>query len=133
MIRAVLIFSFLCSSAIAQTIYRPVQFEYGQGDSKFYYGGIDSAVIARTMHSLSASAHSGRRQIVTVSDALPYQPNASVYGYTANDAKNDAYRAQPRYFTMRPAAMPEARTDNHPGASTIEIKPYVRPTTRLAR
>ena len=63
--------------------------------------------------------------------------NAAIYGYTATDARNDAYRNAARYFCKRDA-MRYAERDEvgawhlapqvsgmHVG--TIEIKPYVRP------
>ena len=130
------ILALLSGVAPAQTIYYPVQFEFGQTD-KYYYGGSDPAVFAR------AERESQRRRAIrygsptaptrTYSDSLPNQPNAAVFGYTANDAKNDAYQSQPRYFEMSGGKRMLSEPATATNGGTIEIKPYVRPATRTAR
>jgi hypothetical protein len=107
----------VCSSSLvnAQTIYAPVQFQYGQGDHRYYYGGNDPAVLAMaerqrcidemtdirpgTDRYNAAYMHYrlvGRLERV-YSDCVPYR-NARVYGYRAVDAANDAYANVPTYF-----------------------------------
>lgn len=122
----------------AQTIYQPVQFEYGRGEARFYYGGSDPTVFARaereTLRLTAVRPGSTSLPIRTFSNALPYQPNAAVFGYTANDAKNDAYRALPRYYCMQVSSVRrEPLLPASTGDGRIEIKPYVRPSTRPAR
>jgi hypothetical protein len=93
----------LGSVAQAQVTYAPVQYEYGTGADRYYYGGTDVRVHERAERAAAARAISGvndsKPQVY--SDALPYQPNAAVYGVTPSDARNDAYNATPRYFRKR--------------------------------
>jgi hypothetical protein len=103
----------VASSASAQTIYMPVQVQYGT-DMKYYYGGsnpdmLDYAdrVACRNGYPSSrtgnyySSLHCTLGQIgehrLILSDCLPYR-NAAVYGYREHDAVNEANAAVPRYF-----------------------------------
>jgi hypothetical protein len=99
----------------AQTIYAPVQYQYGQGEHRYYYGGSDPAVIdlaerQRRVDELSDHRYTSERyndaylhhrligQLDRVySDAVPYL-NARVFGYLPVDAANDANANVPLYF-----------------------------------
>jgi len=73
------------------------------------------------------------------SDCLPPGVNASVYGFTDVDAHNAANMHVPRYFVKRDLLL-EAASDGagniivpaHAGHGTIDIHPYVKPTTEPA-
>jgi hypothetical protein len=103
------------SFANAQTIYAPVQYQYGEGNHRYYYGGSDPAVLEmaerqRCLDEMTdfrygtdrynaAYVHYrlvGRLERV-YSDCVPYV-NARIYGYRAVDAANDAYKNVPTYF-----------------------------------
>jgi hypothetical protein len=150
----------------AQAIYEPVQYQYG-GQNPYYYGGSDPLVHESARHPYAPGASWGRgngyafrsgsihthREVVTerprvFTDELPYR-NAYIYGFTVNDARNEAYARQPNYFRMvdvRRAALPDASgrgwvvpaawPDHRPGH--IIIRPMPRrtlapATTRTAR
>ncbi len=127
------------STAGAGVIYLPVQYEYG-GAEKYYYGGNDPAVFARVerasqLHAVTRTGDQSTQPIRVYTDLLPYHSNAAVFAFTANDARNEAYRSVPRYFRkvdLRPM-VPESKSAAEPkpaptrGSGTIEIKPYVRP------
>jgi hypothetical protein len=109
----------IVSSASAQVIYTPVQYQYSAGGTTYYYGGSDPRV-----HELAAEIHSdspsyGRtagfafvsgdawvhREVDNeptrvYTDALPMR-NAGDFGFTPNDARNEAYNNLPRYFVKR--------------------------------
>jgi len=142
-------------SASAQVIYDPVKYQYG-GQTPFYYGGSDPDVF-RFAHREYAEAHDGffagvgdistYREVTSVRphvyvDHLP-RTDASIYGYTANDARNAAYQNATRYFCKRDV-LAQATVDGTGAfhvapevtgqrAGTIEIKPYVHPTTAPKR
>jgi len=133
------IVSLVASNANAGVVYLPVQYEYGVGNSKYYYGGSDLAVFARAERANRGAAITRAPDRInlparTYSDDLPYQPNAAIFGFSANDARLAAYQAVPRYFRMTDvptaARFDSGETIANPPASrgTIEIKPYVRPT-----
>ena len=103
------------SYAGAQTIYAPVQYQYGSGEHRYYYGGSDPAVIYRAerqrrLDEMSDHSYGSQRyndaylhfrligQLDRVySDVVPYM-NARVYGYLPQDAANDANANVPLYF-----------------------------------
>jgi hypothetical protein len=108
------LFAFL-SSASAQVIYEPVQYQYRAGTT-YYYGGSDPRVHERAAMPSSPAAGWGRvngyafvsgnvhthREVMkeptrVYTDALPYR-NAAVFGFTPADARNEAYRNAPTYF-----------------------------------
>ncbi|MBC8107278.1 MAG: hypothetical protein H7Z14_11860 [Anaerolineae bacterium] len=117
------------SSSFAQIIYEPVRYQYGD-QNKFYYGGSDPRIIQHAMGPRDAAGRWGRvngfdfvsgnidthREVSgqperTFTDALGYQ-NARIYGFTATDARNEAYADIPTYFRKRDllnAAIPTAR------------------------
>jgi len=133
------IVSLVVSNASAGVMYLPVQYEYGVGNNKYYYGGSDPAVFARAERANRAAAITRSPDRInlparTYSDDLPYQPNAAVYGFSANDARLAAYQAVPRYFRMTNVPTvgridsDEVRVNPPASRGTIEIKPYIRPT-----
>ena len=153
---ALLLACIVVSSASAQIIYEPVQYQYGGTQAPFYYGGSNPDMFRfawreyAEAHNGFASAHGSITQHDEVDltdphvyvDHLP-RSNAAVYGYTANDARNDAYANAARYFCKRDAMhyavqdedgawhVPPQVSGMHVG--TIEIKPYVRPVAAPKR
>ena len=110
----------LASSASAQTIYMPVQVQYGT-DMKYYYGGSNpdmhdyadrvacrngypSARTGSTYSSLYNTVGQVGENRVILSDCLPYR-NAAAYGYREHDAVNEANAAMPRYFRKSDQAL----------------------------
>ena len=105
------------SHAGAQTIYAPVQYQYGEGEHRYYYGGSDPAVFEMAERHACADrlgdqpydsdryndAYLHRRLIGQLervyADCVPYV-NARVYGYLRVDAANDANANVPRHFRM---------------------------------
>ncbi|MGF1633223.1 MAG: hypothetical protein ACFCVE_05180 [Phycisphaerae bacterium] len=148
--------------ASARVIYEPVRFQYGQQQT-YYYGGSDPRMFALAESPVAAGGGWGRvngfdfvanrigivREVAvddlrTFTDALPGY-NAATFGYTANDARNEAYARLPTYFTKRqllqaavrvspntfivPATAPEPRP-TQAGRGSILIRPYTpRPYT----
>ncbi len=99
--------------AAAQTIYEPIRYQYG-GQNTFYYGGSDPDVIRRASGPATATwgringyaftsgnvtthrtVNNDRVRVYT--DAIPYW-NATLFGFTIDDARNEAYQSAPRYF-----------------------------------
>ena len=106
----------VASSASAQVIYAPVQYQYTNGVT-YYYGGSDASMHHYIEHvkcrngypsEITGRHHNGLRltlgqigeQKYVFSDCLPYR-NAAVYGYTACDARNEAYANVATYYTKR--------------------------------
>jgi hypothetical protein len=105
------------SYAGAQTIYAPVQYQHGQGNDRYYYGGSDPAVHALAERRACADRlgdhayDSGRythayvhRRLIgqlerVYSDCVPHV-NARAYGHLPSDAANEANANVPRYFRM---------------------------------
>ena len=112
----------ISSSAFAQVFYQPVKYQYdagGPGDAKYYYGGTNPLVhrLASsdgyggrcTFHGYAGNLHRfdggnsfgqpsplyDRDAVYT--DCVPFQ-DASRFGYTAADARNEAYANSARYF-----------------------------------
>ena len=113
---AVTLLVVLAASARAQVIYAPVQYQFSTGMS-YYYGGNDPSMLSyiehvkcRNGYPSTITGHQGNSLRHTLgqigepyyvfSDCLKYR-NAAVYGYTENDAKNEAMSNLPRYFTKR--------------------------------
>ena len=122
---ALLIFA---SSGYAQTIYLPVEYQHRVGERTFYYGGDDPWVFERGGFFGLRPLNNEPLRVYT--DRLP-NVNAAKWGFTIDEARNDAYDAVPRHFRMAdyrepPVDRPEA-DDAPAGPGTIEIKPYVRP------
>lgn len=140
MLKAALLFTVvLGSAATAQVVYTPVEYQYGTGNDRYYYGGSDPRVHERAARAAAARAIRGVANTLpqVYSDALPFQPNAAVYGVTASDARDQAYASVPRYFRKKdlvgkveadgsitvPATAPQA-------VSTPVTRPAATPTTK---
>ena len=103
----------LAGTASAQTIYEPVQYQYGN-EMKYYYGGSNPSMHAYAERvacrngypsHLSYAGYSslygtlgqiGEHRLV-LSDCMPHR-NAAVFGYTDTDAHNEANASIPRYY-----------------------------------
>ena len=113
---AVTLLLVVAASARAQVVYAPVQYQYSNGMS-YYYGGNDPSMLGYIEHvkcrngypsAITGHGHNGLRhtlgqigeQTYVFSDCLKYR-NAAVYGYTADDARNEAMANLPLYFTKR--------------------------------
>jgi|tagenome__1003787_1003787.scaffolds.fasta_scaffold20176177_1 hypothetical protein len=115
----------LASSATAQVIYQPVQYQYTNGMT-YYYGGNNPAMLRHIEH---VKCHDGYPNSVTghhyttLYNTLRqtteptyvftdcFHGNAAVYGYTSVDACNEAMANVPLYYTKRDllnAAVPAA-------------------------
>lgn len=125
--------------AAAAIVYEPVQYQYGS-QARYYYGGSDASVHHFANRFIDkriirdAEGQLSNLPARVFADSLP-RLNASLYGLTANDAKNQAYASIPRYFRkvdlvkgshidcsgnlIVPATAPQA-TD----CGTIQIKPW---------
>ena len=132
------------SLANAQTIYAPVQYQYGEGRYRYYYGGGDPAVFdraerQRAFDEMTDFPNSSTRyndayvhhrligQLTRVySDVVPYM-NARVFGYLPVDASNDAYANAPRYF--RKADLDRAAVELPDGSRVVtpQARPVVDP------
>ena len=106
----------VATSASAQVIYAPVQYQYTNGVT-YYYGGSDASmnhyiehvkcrlghpneITGNNYNSLRCTLGQIGEHCYVFTDCLPYR-NAAVYGYTALDARNEAYANVATYFTMR--------------------------------
>lgn len=106
----------VASSAGAQTIYAPVQYQYTNGVT-YYYGGSDPSMHHYIEHvkcrngypsEITGNHYNGLRhtlgqigeQKYVFSDCVPYR-NAAVYGYSEQDARNEAYANVATYYTKR--------------------------------
>src|SRR5690348_13173020 len=103
------------SSASAQVIYEPVQYQYFSGGRAYYYGGSDPQVHVDANHlshepgygrTQEYAFHSGNidthREVVTepirvYTDMIPNW-NGHIFGYTVDDARNAAYMNSATYF-----------------------------------
>src|SRR5438552_11530537 len=131
------VLSVAASSASAQVIYEPVRYQYGDA-LKYYYGGNNpgmfvyaDGVLCRngypsSMCNVYTSLQGTLGQIgekkLVLTDCMPYR-NAAVFGYNANDARNEAYCNVPRYFRKRDllaAAIPA-------GAGTLVVPAQAKP------
>ena len=129
------------ASASAQIVYEPVRYQYvtGPNGNTFYYGGSDP----RMLHFAWTDTNVNPHQVVTqghcvYSDDVPRR-NAFYFGWTAGDAYNEANQNVPRYW-RKSDLLRSGHVDcsgafvvpaNAPycGDGTIEIRPYMRPTT----
>jgi hypothetical protein len=131
----------VCSlPASAVVVYEPVQYQFAQPGGYYYYGGTDPAVHQLANRYIDLRIHRDAEGMVSdkparvYSDSMP-RLNAALYGWTANDAKNEAYASIPRYFRkadlLRNAHIDcsgslivPARSPATHGCGTIEIKPW---------
>ena len=137
-------------TARAQTIYEPVRYQYG-AQPAYYYGGSDPQVLEYAdslggcyyRHGTEYNRRGGEndRHVYlypgllgtlprVFSDCFPYR-NASAYGYTAADARNDAYLAVPRYF--RKSDLLEAAVESPDGARVVPPQAQPRISIRPSR
>jgi hypothetical protein len=112
---ALLLIVLSSSPASAQIIYTPVQYQYFSGGRPYYYGGTDPGV-HQDVARLSLVPNYGRtngyafqsgdidrhREVSTerarvYTDALPGE-DARQFGFTPNDAANEALANSPCYF-----------------------------------
>lgn len=106
----------LVAPATAQVLYQPVRFQHG-GQNPYFYAGDDAlthrlargpvdgagrfgrvdgfAFVAPGDLSRNRVVHAEAPRVYT--DAIPHV-NAHIYGYTANDVRNEAYARVPTYF-----------------------------------
>jgi hypothetical protein len=158
----------LGSVASAAIVYEPVQYQYRDpvyGRPVFYYGGSNPAVFAAAANQqqrwhLGSSIRNigfGEQFVgrigddllhhglpgnipMTFSDLFPPYMNAWPMGFTADDARNEAYANVPLYFRkadlMESAVMlPDGNIHvpaQAPLPGTIQIMPYHPPTTQPA-
>jgi hypothetical protein len=105
------------SDLSAQVIYEPVQYQYEAGGQHYYYGGTNPNIHRWAHTPVGGAGRWGRtngfafvsgnidthREVVdehrvrAFTDAMPYI-NAHIYGFTATDARNEAYFNVPLYF-----------------------------------
>jgi len=122
------------STASAQIIYEPVQYQY----DGYYYGGSDPAIFAKAHRDSFAQYIATLHRPVSNTPLRVYSDcflwaNAAIYGLTPNDAQNQAYDSIPRYFRKADllfsavwidgALIVPARAATYP---RIEIKPFYR-------
>jgi hypothetical protein len=134
------------SVASAQMIFAPVQYQYGEGANRYYYGGDDPAVFYRAEqrrrldelgdHPLTSErytdAYVHRRltgQLDRVySDAAPHV-NARIYGYLPVDTANDAYANVPCHFRMADLL---ASAVEQPDGTRV-VSPYAKPIRKAEK
>ena len=142
------------SLAGAQTIFAPVQYQYGVEQYRYYYGGGDPAVFDRAERTMAVDQltdipHDSRRytqayvhlnligQLDRVySDVIP-SLNARTFGYLQRDAANDAYANAPRYFrkadlVAAAVELPDGSRVIPPAARPVEAARDARSATRPA-
>lgn len=150
--------SVLASSASAQIIYKPLQYQYEAFGQKFYYGGMNPRVFTFAerrafaeqylrygRHPFGAPGYGDNARFspkVTVySDYLPPYVDAANFGFTPDDARNEALANVPRYFRKAdllksaivdcdgalivPAQAPDPAVECR---GTIDIRPYTGAT-----
>ena len=104
------------SSAFAQVIYQPVQYQFstGHGDQTYLYGGTNPYIhsIARrcvpysyagNLHNFDGGNSFGQPSPMydrseIYSDCVGGTLNARYFGWTEADVRNEAYANAPRYF-----------------------------------
>jgi hypothetical protein len=127
---ALCVLLFACaSSASAQIIYEPVQYQYRAEGTIYYYGGSNPYVHEYAAEPITASRTWGRVNGLAfgagdlrVSREVTNEPervftdgyrygliNARLVGYTPDDARNEAMANQPRYFVKRDLLASAAR------------------------
>ncbi len=123
MSRLVVAFLSVCAlapAAFGQIIYEPVRYQYvtdagrtyyygGSQPQAFYWAELQSYLDARGFNRYGYGAFSGgdrigdgllNQQPPVYSDFFPYR-NARLFGFTADDARNQAVRSAPLYFRKR--------------------------------
>jgi hypothetical protein len=112
---ALAVFACFVSTASAQIIFEPVQYQYDSNGTMYYYGGSDPYVhaMAHELYSpggtfgrvngfafVSATRQVSNEPIRAYTDAMP-RINGHLLGFTPDDARNEAYANAPRYFVKR--------------------------------
>ncbi len=124
MLLAVLVVA--CPS-LAQVIYEPPKVQYGIEDRKFYYGGTDPLTLRRgAFYGIRSIRPIDEEPLRVYSDLLP-DVNAATYGFTIDDARNEANANLPTYFRMSDA-VPGTRVEN--GAIVVPQRPVTQAETR---
>lgn len=144
----------VASTARAQIVYEPVQYQYRAFGKTYYYGGSDPYVFRHADRTAYIERYfrPGRHPFggVGYGDNARYTPQTSVYsdffsphidaanyGLTSADARNEAMASLPRYF-RKSDLFASARLDrngtivvpatapepNYVGRGTIEIRPW---------
>lgn len=140
---AVMLLLIVASSARAQVIYQPVQYQYSNGVTYYYGGnnpsmhhyiehvkcrnGYPSAITGHHYNSLRHTVGQIGENTFVFSDCLPYR-NAAVYGYTAADAHNEAMANMPLYFTKRDLLMSAVASPD--GTLIVPASPMSHPAMR---
>lgn len=138
------------STSFAQVLYAPVQYQYRTPTGTYLYGGSDSRVHAMAAMRSHCTSYLGvathdfdggsrfnepapmdaREPVFTV--CAPYQ-DASWFGYTAADARSEAYANSPTYFRKADLlasaiVLPDGARVVVPTAPTVLAAPTVAKT-----
>jgi hypothetical protein len=120
----------LSSASFAQIIFQPVRYEYGNR-MKFYYGGSDPVVVDRALsvEYRNRRVYGERGGPMRVySDAIPGW-NAALFGFTPDDARNEANNNVPRVFRMRDLVAAGALQND----GSIVVPAHARPSYPVER
>mgnify|MGYP000496771275 CR=1 FL=1 len=124
-----------CLPASAAIVYEPVQYQYSHHNSssgdhsqrgRYYYGGSDVLVHRHAQRPVDRRTYRDAEGMISnvparvYSDSIP-RLNAALYGWTANDAKNQAYASVPRYF--RKADLMYSSHRDHAGNLIVPATP----------
>lgn len=150
----VILVAVFSSTSFGQIIYEPVRYQHGQ-DVKYFYGGSSRLAHEYAQREIAQRSYygyglfsgsdrtrehelfSGQRELVFTDD-LPLR-EVSRFGYTANDAHNEAMANMPRYWRKAELlAAGEVQDDGSvvvPADVKVAGRAYMRaenPTTRPA-
>ena len=111
---AFVVCALLAVPSLAQVIYEPVRYQFSGCDQNYCYGGSDASVHARAAyyacrgtHHVAVGAFNDGRAFNEPSPMFPYESvysdkvmrmDARYFGYTCDDARNEANARVPRYF-----------------------------------
>jgi hypothetical protein len=130
----------LAAASLAQVIYEPPAVQYSDGQRSFYYGGTDPVTIHRGFYyGFGKNAPLEEEPLRVYTDRLPDQ-NAAIYGFTIDDARNEAAANTPTYFRKADAVrgtryengaivIPQRPVVEAPRGS-IMVRPYIAPQRR---
>jgi len=120
----------LACPSLAQVIYEPPTVQYGTEDRKFYYGGTDPLTLRRgAFYGIRSLRPIDEEPLRVYTDLLP-DVNAATYGFTIDDARNEANAQIPTHFRMSDA-VPGTRVEN--GTVVVPQRPVVqRPVVQRA-
>jgi hypothetical protein len=129
----------VASNSFAQTIYEPLQYQFGR-ENKYFYGGTDPRVhdLANRLCSpgrtyarvqgyrwVTKTRVVEREQPRIYSDLFPRE-NAWFYDYSADDAVNDLRAQQPRYYRKGDLTIDAKTLDD----GTLVVPAIPRPVER---